>query len=102
MEWAFHTSKVPLGKTVCGFVAKVHLGHFAKDFEPHCKLVNLNNLSHIMGKPTMWFLYRTVTNRVVQTQKHKHGADWCRDRVVDSGPRGPGFNPQPGCLSLWP
>ena len=30
------------------------------------------------------------------------GADWRRGRVVDSGPRGPGFNPQPGRLSLWP
>ena len=33
---------------------------------------------------------------------HDLGADWRRGRVVDSGPRGPGFNPQPGRLSLWP
>ena len=26
--------------------------------------------------------------------------EWRRGRVVDSGPRGPGFNPQPGRLSL--
>ena len=61
----------------------------SEQFEPH------------HGK-TMWFLNRTVTNRVVQTQKHKQGVDWRSDTVVDSGPRGPGFNPQPGCLSLWP
>ena len=30
------------------------------------------------------------------------GADWRRGRVVDSGPKGPGFNPQLGRLSLWP
>ena len=30
------------------------------------------------------------------------GADWRIGRVVDSGPRGPGFNPQSGRLSLWP
>ena len=29
-------------------------------------------------------------------------SDSDRGRVVDSGPRGPGFRPQPGCLSLWP
>ena len=29
-------------------------------------------------------------------------ADWRRGRVVDSGPKGPRFNPQLGCLSLWP
>ena len=29
------------------------------------------------------------------------GADWRRGRVVDFGPRGPGFSPQPGRLSLW-
>ena len=23
-------------------------------------------------------------------------------RVIDSGPRGPGLNPQPGSFSLWP
>ena len=28
------------------------------------------------------------------------GADWRRGRVVDFGPRGPGFNPQTGRLSL--
>ena len=27
-------------------------------------------------------------------------ANLCRGRKVDSGPRGPGFNP--GYLSLWP
>ena len=31
-----------------------------------------------------------------------NGADRRRGRVVDFGPRGPGFNPQPGRLSLWP
>ena len=30
------------------------------------------------------------------------GADWRRGRVVDLGPRGPGYDPQPGCLLLWP
>ena len=34
-------------------------------------------------------------------QSHR-GADWRRGIVVDSGPRGTGFNPQPGLLSLWP
>ena len=28
----------------------------------------------------------------------KGGADWRRGRVVDSSPRGPGFNPQPGAF----
>ena len=28
--------------------------------------------------------------------------DWHWGRVVDSGPRDPGFIPQPGRLSLWP
>ena len=35
-------------------------------------------------------------------QRPESGADWRRGRVVDFGPRGPGFNPQPGRLSLWP
>ena len=30
------------------------------------------------------------------------GVECPRGRVVDSGPRGPGFNPQPWRLSLWP
>ena len=34
--------------------------------------------------------------------EHEYGADCRRGRVVDSGPRGSGFNPQPGRLSLWP
>ena len=41
-----------------------------------------------------------VTRRPIQPMLS--GADWRRGRVVDFGPRGPGFNPQPGHLSLWP
>ena len=35
-------------------------------------------------------------------KRSKFGADWRRGRVVDFGPRGPGFDPQPGRLLLWP
>ena len=31
-----------------------------------------------------------------------NGVEWHRGRVVDFGPRGPVFNPQPGQFSLWP
>ena len=34
-----------------------------------CACINDINLSHLMGKPTMWFPNSTDTNQAVQSQK---------------------------------
>ena len=43
-----------------------------------------------------------MIGRLQPTARQFGGADWRRGRVVDFGPKGPGFDPQPGRLSLWP
>ena len=47
-------------------------------------------------------LHFYVTSTQHQDVKTQYGAGWRRGRVSDSGPRGPGFDPQPGSSSLWP
>ena len=59
--------------------------------------VPLNSYGHVGALPTFY-----VTSTQHQDVKTQYGAVWRKGRVSDSGPRGPGFDPQLGNSSLWP